>query len=105
MQYYVLRTAEFNRAFAKLDHTIAMRFTILIEKLAYNPLHIGKPLGYTFFRELKVDIYRAYYLVYKDRVVVALVALSTKKKQPETIARIKSMIPAFKKYIDSITFK
>ena len=50
---------------------------------------VGKPLGYPFFREKKIEKYRVYFLVYGDVDTVLLITISDKKTQQDTIDKIK----------------
>ena len=69
-----------------------------IDQLETDP-HVGKPLGYAFFREKKVQNYRVYYLIYDEYVVVFVITISTKKDQQDAIDRIKSLIPYYREEI------
>ncbi|MFH0867934.1 MAG: hypothetical protein V1831_01355, partial [Candidatus Woesearchaeota archaeon] len=50
---------------------------------------VGKPLGYPFFREKKIEKYRVYFLVYEDVDTVLLITISDKETQQDTINKIK----------------
>ena len=50
---------------------------------------VGKPLGYPFFREKKIEKYRVYFLVYEDVDTILLITISDKKTQQDTIDKIK----------------
>ena len=67
-------------------------------KLSENP-YLGKPLGYIFFREKKLNGRRVYYLVYEDFVVVLRVAVSNKKAQQATIDMIKDKLNEYYEFI------
>lgn len=56
------------------------------KKLTKKPF-TGKPLGYTFLRELKIKKWRCYFLIDKDTVY--LLDISDKKMQKETIKNLK----------------
>lgn len=60
---------------------------------------VGKPLGYPFFREKRVDGYRLYFLIYEDVQTVLLVTISDKKAQQETIDRIKEQLDFYRELI------
>ena len=49
----------------------------------------GQPLGYSFFKEKRIDGKRIYFLEYDDSDTVLLVTISDKKTQQDTIDRIK----------------
>lgn len=86
---------EFDHDFQKLDHSLQIQISKEISQLEQNP-HVGKPLGFSFFREKKVHNYRFYYLIYDDYVLVFVIALSTKKDQQEVINKIKHLLPYYK---------
>lgn len=91
-------TDEFDHDFQKLDHSLQIQISKEISQLEQNP-YVGKPLGFTFFREKKVHNYRVYYLVYDDYVLVFVIALSTKKDQQEVINKIKHLLPYYKEEV------
>lgn len=96
--FEILTTEEFDKDFEKLDHSLQSRIEKAIEQLAVNP-YTGKPLGYKFFREKKIEKYRVYYLIYEENVVVFVVALSEKKDQQATINAVKKLIPFYREEI------
>lgn len=96
--YKIFTTEEFDRRFAKLDYQIQQQIQKEIDQLETNP-YSGKPLGYTFFREKKVQNYRVYYLVYDEHVVVFVITISTKKDQQDAIFRIRSLMPYYREEI------
>ncbi len=61
--YRIYTTEEYEKRFNKLDWSIQRQIEKEIEQLERNP-YVGKPLGYPFFREKKVQNYRVYYLIY-----------------------------------------
>ena len=93
-----MTTDEFDHDFQKLDHSLQIQISKEISQLEQNP-YVGKPLGFTFFREKKVHNYRVYYLVYDDYVLVFVIALSTKKDQQEVINKIKHLLPYYKEEV------
>lgn len=96
--YKIFTTEEFDRQFKKLDPQIQRQISKEIDQLETNP-HSGKPLGYTFFREKKVQNYRVYYLLYDEYVVVFVITISTKKDQQDAIDKIRSLIPYYREEI------
>jgi len=96
--FRILTTEEFDKDFEKLDVSIQRMIDSEIKQLEINP-HVGKPLGYRFFREKKVKNYRFYYLIYDEYVVVFVVAISSKKGQQKAIDRIKLLMPYYKEEI------
>ena len=61
--------------------------------------HLGKPLGYIFFREKKLNGTRIYYLVYEEFVIVLMVAVSDKKTQQDTIEDIKRRLDEYYAFV------
>jgi mRNA-degrading endonuclease RelE of RelBE toxin-antitoxin system len=98
MKYKIFLTEEFKKDFNKCDKSIRDRIEEEVEKLKENP-YTGKPLGYKFFREKKIDNYRFYYLIYKSYVVVYIIAISTKKDQQQVIDKIKMLFPFYEEDI------
>ena len=60
-------------------------------------LYSGKPLGYPYLREKRIDNRRIYYLIYDDLKLVLLVATSDKKNQQATINHLKENLDEFKR--------
>lgn len=93
--YEIYTTEEFGKDYEKLDYSIQKQVEKIFEKLKVNP-YVGKPLGYDFFREKKIQNYRIYYLIYDSYVAVFVIAISDKKDQQEVINKIKSLIPFYR---------
>lgn len=71
--YRVEATKEFEKQAKKvLSPSEQLRLEMLKNRLAENP-YIGKPLGFTFFRELKIGSKRAYYVIQEQNILLALV--------------------------------
>lgn len=96
--YNIFKTEKFVKKFDKLDNNIKLRFEKQFRILETNPF-IGKPLKSKWFRELKVDKYRVYFLIKEQKVSLLLIDLSDKKGQQESIDFIYSRI---KIYLESI---
>lgn len=96
--FRIFTTEEFDKCFDKLDTSIQRMIDNEIKQLETNP-YVGKPWGYTFFREKKIKNYRFYYLIYDDYVVVFVVAISGKKDQQKAIDKIRLLMPYYKEEI------
>ena len=94
----VLSTKEFDTWEKLLPKEYGYRISELITRLKRTH-SIGKPLGYPFFKEIKIEKYRVYFLVYEDIDTVLLVTISDKKAQQETIDRIKGQLDFYKEMI------
>ena len=88
MKFKIFRTKTFEKEFEKLPKIEQEMIVKFENKLVENPF-LGKPLGYLFFREKKLNGRRIYYLVYGDLVVVLMVGVSDKKTQQATIDSIR----------------
>ncbi len=97
----VFSTEEFDKIERELSNFYQQRIESFISqlKVSYN---VGNPLGYSYFREKKMDHLRVYFLVYEDLDAVLLVAISNKKTQEQTIVFIKEHL---KDYLDIIRKK
>lgn len=83
--YRVKMTERFEKQFLKIiPLTLQKRAWGRIRKLCENP-YIGKPLGYPFIRELKIEKFRIYFMIYEDEVTILLVDVSDKKEQQKII--------------------
>jgi len=94
-------TIEFEDNFEKLPPDVKERFEKQINKLMNNPYALGKPLGYPWFRELKNEKFRVYYLIYDQLIVVLFVAVSDKKTQHAAINIIKGNLKRFKELVEN----
>jgi mRNA-degrading endonuclease RelE of RelBE toxin-antitoxin system len=70
-----------------------------LRKLSLNPF-IGKPLGYKFLRELKLDKFRVYYLIFETELVVLIITTGDKKDQKDTIKYLRNNIQTFRKLVN-----
>jgi len=93
-------TNEFGDEYQKLPPDIKDRFETQFSKLRENPYGLGKTLGYPWFRELKNDIFRVYYLIYDQQVIVLFVGVSAKKNQQMVINSIKNNLKMFKEFVE-----
>lgn len=84
----VLSTQEFDAWEKLLPKDLQEQVEGFIRQLKQS-WHVGKPLGYPFFREKKMGKYQVYFLVYEDIDTVLLVTISDKKAQQGTIDQIK----------------
>ena len=98
MKFRVYRTERFEKEFHKLPNAEKREIGKFEEKLSENPF-LGKPLGYPFFREKKLNNRRVYYLVYENFVVVLIVAIGDKKTQQATIEDIKRRLDDYQQVI------
>ncbi len=96
--FKIFVSEEFEKNFDKLDNSIQVQIEKEIEQLKINPF-VGKPLGYKFFREKKVQNYRVYYLIYEEYIVVFVISISNKKDQQEAINKIRILIPEYREEI------
>ena len=101
MSWEIIKTAEFGELYEKLPSEIKSRFEKQLRKVKENPYSLGKTLGYPWFRELKNDKFRAYYLIYDKQIAVLFVGVSNKKSQQTTINTIKNNFVAFKFFIEN----
>lgn len=97
----VFSTEEFDKIEGELSVFYQERIESFIGQLKRTP-KIGRPLGYYYFREKKMDHLRVYFLVYEDLNAVLLVAISNKKTQEQTIIFIKEHL---KDYLEIIRKK
>jgi mRNA-degrading endonuclease RelE of RelBE toxin-antitoxin system len=90
--YEIRKIPLFNEKFYKIIPISKQEdMTRRIRKLQENP-YVGKPLGYKYLRELKIDKFRVYYVIFEKEIVVLLVTVSDKKHQQDTIDFIKADI-------------
>jgi len=101
MVWELKETDEFEKQYDKLPSDIKVRFEKQFRKVEDNPYGIGKTLGYPWFRELKNDKFRVYYLIYDQQVIVLFVGVSDKKSQQAAIDVIKHNLIVFKEFIEN----
>ena len=80
--------------FLNLDNGERIRIEKKLLKLKEDPYQ-GKPLGYEWFRELKLNGKRIYFLIYDKTQKIGLVAISDKNTQQATIDEIKSKLKEY----------
>ena len=100
MAWELEETEEFEHQYDRLSSDIKARFEKQFRKVQENPYGIGKMLGYPWFRELKNDKFRAYYLIYDKQVIVLFVGVSDKKSQQMAIDVIKRNLVVFKEFVE-----
>ena len=99
LNYELKETKEFSKEFKKLPDEIKRRFEEQFRHVEKDPFSIGKPLGYKWFRELKNEGFRVYYLVYENEIIVLFVNVSDKKNQQDVINLIKENIKIFRELV------
>ena len=105
MIYKVYWTETFKNEFKELPKFEQERVQKFIHnQLITNP-NVGKPLSVYNIREKKFNGRRIYYIVYEDKVIVLMVAISGKKDQQSTINLIKTQLPYFMRLVDDLSKK
>ncbi len=100
MAVFVIIEAEpFEHQLESLTLIEKQRVERFIVQLNEKGNHVGKPLGYLFFREKKFNGKRLYFLVYEEWSAILLTAISSKKEQNETIAEIKKQLPEYRGFV------
>jgi putative component of toxin-antitoxin plasmid stabilization module len=100
-EFRILTTNVFDKLFEKLSKNEKIRIIKLKDSLKKNPFS-GKPLGYSFFREKKIEGNRLYYLIYDKKLVILFVFYSNKKMQQKTIDQIKLDLEKYKFFVEKI---
>ena len=104
-EYKLHATEMFEKKFDKLipaDKKEDMRRRIA--KLKCFP-YSGKPLGYKYFRELKLGKFRVYYEIFEQEIFILLLTISDKKNQQETIDIIKGQREEIREYIKNLNLR
>ncbi|MBI1973692.1 hypothetical protein HYS54_02665 [Candidatus Micrarchaeota archaeon] len=97
--YRVFIEPEFEVNLSKLPRFELERIKKIRDQLKENP-YAGKPLGYDWFREKRLNGNRLYYLVYESLKAVLVVTMSDKKAQQLTIEAIKLALNKYRKEIE-----
>ncbi len=100
--FKVYRTGEFERLMNKLLTKEEQTRIDKIENEISEKGFTGKPLGYDYLREKRINGKRAYFLVYEEFKAALMVSLSGKNTQQETIDKIKEYLPEFNKLMKEI---
>lgn len=100
-KFKVFHSERFNRELKKYERILSDYVNNLEDKLVDNP-YTGKPLGFDWFREKRLEKYRIYYLVYEDLKSVFMVAISEKKDQQKVINTIKLLLDYFKEELKKL---
>lgn len=96
--YQILVSKNFLEKLSGLSKDQQTRIGKIKEQLRENPF-VGKPLGYKWFREKKIEGFRLYFLIYEREVCVLMVDFSNKKQQQATINAI---IQLFAQYREEV---
>jgi mRNA-degrading endonuclease RelE of RelBE toxin-antitoxin system len=99
-KFKIMTTVVFEKLFEKLSKKEKDRIIKLKDSLKENPFS-GKPLGYSFFREKKIEGNRLYYLIYEDKLVILFVFYSNKKIQQQVIDKIKLELEKYKILVEN----
>ena len=94
----VFSTEEFDNVEKTLPAFYQLRIEAFIKQLKKSS-QIGQPLGYSYFREKKMDKFRLYFLVYDELDSILLVTISSKKTQQKTINEIKENLDSYNEII------
>ncbi len=98
--YKVLRTEEFER---KIEKFLSIGERLRIDKIEQELAEegfTGKPLGYSFFREKRINGKRVYFLICDELKIVLMASISDKKKQQKTIDEIKAHLLELRKAVE-----
>lgn len=98
--YSFKETDEFRKKFNKLPYFVRLKFKKQFKHLRQDPYSAGTPLGNRWFRELKNGIYRVYYLIYDEEIIILLVNISKKKDQQTIINFTKDNLSNFHEVIN-----
>lgn len=98
--FKVFRTEEFEHKMEKLLTREQHKIVDNIEDEIAEKGFTGDPLGFRFLREKRIRDKRVYFLVYEDLKAVLMVSISDKKTQQQTIDKIKTFLPEFRKFIE-----
>jgi len=101
MDYAVYITESFEKEIEKISESDKEIIRKMIIKLKDNP-YVGDPIRYKFFREKRIREKRVYFLVYDELLALLVVAFGGKKLQQETIDKIISLLPEYKKYVERL---
>jgi mRNA-degrading endonuclease RelE of RelBE toxin-antitoxin system len=86
--YKIIFTESFEKKFSKIipEH-LQEQTKERITKLSENPF-VGKPLKYKFIRELKIEKFRIYFIIFEQEIIILLADISNKKHQQKVINSI-----------------
>ena len=76
--FRIFRSEWYDKKFTKLDKSEQDKISKLEQQLKLEPF-TGKPLGYKFFREKKLNGKRILFLVYEEHHCIFLVTITDKK--------------------------
>ena len=94
MSYAIYRTEIFSKKLSPFSESFKEQIDDIEEQLKENP-YVGKPLGFRWFREKKLDVFRVYYLIYEDLKAVYVITLSGKKDQQKVINTIRLFLDQY----------
>ncbi len=101
MSYEVYRTALLSQKLEGLEKDLQERVDKIEGQLKENPF-VGKPLGYKWFREKRLNKHRIYYLIYEEFNAVYIITISDKKDQQKIINTTKIFLDRYKEEIKTL---
>ena len=99
--FRIFRSEWYDKKYNKLDKSEQEKVTKIEQELKLQPFN-GKPLGYKFFREKKLNGKRLLFLVYEEHSSVLLITITDKKAQQQDINLIKQNLDRYRDSIKSI---
>ena len=103
-KYKVYHSFSFDEELQKCSKEIVDYVDKFEDQLVENP-YSGKPLGFRWFREKRLEGYRFYYLIYDDLKSVFMVGISRKKDQQKVINTIKLLFEYLKEELKDLIDK
>lgn len=88
-EWEIFVTEGFDEELKKMDTHVKEWYEKVRLQLKENP-YSGKPLGFRWFREKKLEGWRIYYLISQQHQRVLLVTIGDKKDQSHAIAEIRA---------------
>ncbi len=99
--FRVFRSDWYAKKLDKLDTSERERIEKFEQHLKEEPFS-GKPLGYKFFREKKLNGKRMLFLVYEEHNSIFLITITDKKAQQNEIDLIKTNLDIYKETIKKL---
>ncbi len=99
--FRVFRSDWYQKKLDRLDKTERTKVEVFEQRLKLEPFS-GKPLGYKFFREKKLNGKRILFLVYEGHNSVFLITITDKKAQQHEIDMIKNNLDIYKSKLERV---
>ena|SRR3989338_1390023 len=98
-KFRIFKTRTYEKDYDSLDNAEKKKIDKIINSLFETGDVTGRPLGFPFFREKKLENKRLIYLIYPKIASILIVAITDKNMQQATINEILLHLDEYQEYV------